>query len=155
YSVLGHPVLDLARSADPSFPDLNEPYAVSLAGRTWLNFSSLFRLMDRWGLPRTLVCQTLGGASTGLLDARFIPHRFLRSLPKLARMACVCVLTDLKAGRHLRRLGVTIDESPTLLDLWNANVEAHRLSVGTNFALIAAASAAAGLRRWLGLGSSV
>ncbi len=63
YSELGHPVLDLARRADPSLPDWKDPYAVSLAGRTWVNFSSLFRLMDRWGLPRTLVCQTLGGAS--------------------------------------------------------------------------------------------
>ena len=97
YSELGHPVLDLARRADPSLPDWNEPYAVSLAGRTWVNFSSLFRLMDRWGLPRTLVCQTLGGASTGPLDARFIPGNFLRSLFRLASMACVCLMTDLRS----------------------------------------------------------
>lgn len=155
YSELGHPVLDLARRADPSLPDWKEPYAVNMAGRTWLNFSSLFRLMDRWGLPRTLVCQTVGGASTGRLDTRFLPRNFLGSLFRLARMACVCVTTDLEAGRQLRRLEEIVDGSRTLLDLWNANVQAHRLSVGTNFTLIAAASSAAGLRRWLGLGSSV
>ena len=155
YSELGHPVLDLARRADPSLPDWNEPYAVSLAGRAWVNYSSLFRLMDRWGLPRTLVSRTLGGASTGPRDSRFILRNFLGSLLNLAGMACVCLMTDLEAGRQLRRLDELLDRSRTLLDLWNANVHAHRLSVGTNFALIAAASAAAGLRRWLGSGSSV
>jgi phosphohistidine swiveling domain-containing protein len=64
-------------------------------------------------------------------------------------------MTDLEASRQLRRLDEAIDRARTVLDLWNANVQAHRLSVGTNFALISAASAAAGLRRRLGLGSSV
>ena len=40
-----------------------EPYAVMLGKRVWLNFSCFYRLMDRWGLPRTFVTEGVGGAS--------------------------------------------------------------------------------------------
>ena len=53
YGEVGNPVLELARRADASVPDWGEAYSISLAGRAWVNFSSLFRLMDHWGLPRT------------------------------------------------------------------------------------------------------
>jgi phosphohistidine swiveling domain-containing protein len=153
YSELGHPVLELARRADPSLPDWNEPYAIRLAGRAWVNFSSLFRLMDRWGLPRTLVCRTLGGESAGSLDHRFLPGAFLRSFPSLVRMAWICLLTDFTASRDLKRLDGTLNSAASLMDLWDANVQTHRLSVRNNFALIAVATTSAGLRRRLGLAS--
>ena len=68
YSEVGHPVHELARLADASVSDWEEAYSISLGGRAWVNFSSLFRLMDHWGLPHTLVSHNLGGNSSGPLD---------------------------------------------------------------------------------------
>ena len=46
-----------------------------------------------------------------------------------------------------------LDSASSLADLWEVNVQAQRLSVRNNFALIAAATAAAAVRRRLGLSS--
>ena len=35
--------------ADPEVGRWDEPYAVALGGRAWLNFSLFHRMMDRWG----------------------------------------------------------------------------------------------------------
>ncbi|MFO0954890.1 MAG: PEP-utilizing enzyme, partial [Isosphaeraceae bacterium] len=156
YSEVGNPVLDLARRADPSLPDWDEPYAVALAGRSWVNFSALFRLMDRWGLPRRLVCRTLGGEGcTGAADDRFDLGRFWRFFPTLVRMGALCVWVDLRAGHELRRLDRSLNAARSLTELWDVNVAAHRLSIGLNFALICAAATASGLRGWLGVGFKV
>jgi phosphohistidine swiveling domain-containing protein len=153
YAEVGNPVLDLARSADPSLPEWDEPYAVHLAGRTWVNFSALFRLLDRWGLPRSLVSRSLGGQTPGPLDDRFLPGPFLRSLGSLAAMTWICLLADLTAARDLRQLGALVDSASSLTDLWDVNVRIQRSSIRNNFALIAIASALASIRRRLGLSS--
>ena len=72
---------------DPVVATWDETYAVELTERAWLNFSAFFRLMDRWGLPRTMVTEGVGGQASGNpRDARMIPGRFLRSLPRLIRL---------------------------------------------------------------------
>jgi phosphohistidine swiveling domain-containing protein len=153
YAEVGNPVLELARRADPSLPDWDEHYAVCLAGRAWVNFSALFRLMDRWGLPRSLVSRSLGGQAPGPLDERFLPGPFVRALGSLAAMACLCLLADLRAPRDLRRLGALVDSAPSLLELWDANVRIQRASIRQSSALIAIASTLASIRRRLGLSS--
>lgn len=154
YSAVGHPALGLARCTDTSLLDWEEPYSITLAGRAWVNFSSLFRLMDHWGLPRTLVSQNLGRSSTGLLDGRFLPGPFLRSIPALIKMAVICLLTASRAGRDLRRLDDALGSARSLSELWGVNVLVHQLSIRDNFALIAVASTASRLRRWLGVQST-
>jgi phosphohistidine swiveling domain-containing protein len=155
YRELGNPVLELARRADTGLPEWKDSYAIKLAGRSWVNFSSLFRLMDRWGLPRNLVCRTLGGASANESDDGFLRMPFVRSLPTLVKMAWICLETDFAAGKELRRLDESIAEARSLLELWKVNVDTHRVSVRTNFALIAIATTASGLRRRFGLPSKL
>ncbi len=153
YADVGHPVHEFARRADRRLPDWNEPYTIELAGRVWVNFSSLFRLMDRWGLPRSLVWRSLGGAPSGPVDDRFLPGPFLRSLPALVKIAWNCLASDLVIGRDLHRVDKVLDAAHCLADLWDVNVRVHQLSIRHNFALIAVSSAASGLRRWLGIAS--
>jgi phosphohistidine swiveling domain-containing protein len=153
YADLGNPVLDLARRADPALPEWNEPYAIILTGRIWVNFSSLFRLMDRWGLPRSLISRTLGGACSDSGDGRFLPWAFLRSFPSLVRMGWICLMSERTLGRDLLHLDGALDSARSLMDLWNVNVLATQLLIRGNFALLAAASTSSAVRRLFGLGS--
>ncbi len=151
---LGNPVLDVARRADPHVPGSDEPYVVELGERPWLNYSALFRLMDYWGVPRSVVCRGLGGAGTGPGDGRFAHGRFWWTFPSKFRMGLVCLQTDLAASRGLQRLDTAIAGAHTLPALSRACVQAHVLSVQENFVLITMATVLAGLRRWLGMNAA-
>jgi pimeloyl-ACP methyl ester carboxylesterase/phosphohistidine swiveling domain-containing protein len=61
-----------------------EPFTVTAAGRACINADFYAALMDRWGLPRSLVSRAIGGA---LPHRAWRPDRLLRSLPALARLA--------------------------------------------------------------------
>ncbi|MBX6313201.1 MAG: hypothetical protein IRY99_09845 [Isosphaeraceae bacterium] len=151
YVEMGNPVLRVVALADPVPAAWDEPYAIAVAERAWVNFSALFRLMDHWGLPRTWVIEALGGAAGGPLDGRYLPGRLLRKLPRLLLMAWACLATAGLIGRRLRRLDAEIAAARTLLDLQRVSVQAIDLLIQTNFALIAVIAVVRRLRRRLGL----
>jgi hypothetical protein len=137
--------------ADPVIGTWDEAYAVELAGRAWLNVSFWYRWMDHFGLPRTVVTEGVGGHAERPADARPIPLRFLRSIPRLLwfQWCCLRVLPGL--GRAFRRLDRVIDSARTLADLHRATVEGLRLALYGNFAINPLYSAVNRVRRALRL----
>jgi pimeloyl-ACP methyl ester carboxylesterase/phosphohistidine swiveling domain-containing protein len=61
-----------------------EPFSVVVGGRSYLNADLFAALMDRWGLPRRRVAQTIGGR---LPAAPVRIDRALRAMPALLRQA--------------------------------------------------------------------
>ena len=136
-------------TVEPSVRVWQEPYAVLLGERAWLNFSCFYRLMDRWGLPRSFVTEGVGGASDNPLDAKLMPARVIRALPALLRLqwASFAALRDVKAG--FIRLDAQIAGANDLPSLMNANVAAMQLALRTNFALAGLLSGVGRMRRIL------
>ncbi|HMB05216.1 MAG TPA: PEP-utilizing enzyme [Isosphaeraceae bacterium] len=151
---IGRKVMRFYEEVDPAIAAWEEPYSVELGERSWLNFSAFFRLMDRWGLPRTMVTEGIGGEATGPLDGRIIPGRFLRSLPTLFRAGVASFATLARMRRGLHELDTDIDRARTLLDLQRVNARAFEFSVRTNFALLNILSVAGKLRKQFGLGQA-
>jgi phosphohistidine swiveling domain-containing protein len=150
---VGRPILGYLETIEPAVAAWDEPYAVELAERAWLNFSPLFRLMDHWGLPRTMVTEGLGGEAGGPDDARFRLGRFLRKFPTMVLMALINLreMSEARIGRGLRVLDAEIGAARSLRDLQRANVRAMEFSIRTNFAIMQVLSVASRWRRWLGL----
>lgn len=148
---VGRPVMKFFEAIDPPTAAWEESYAIELADRAWLNFSVFFRLMDRWGLPRTMVTDGVGGDAEGPADGRFIPRRLLASIPTLARLGWACAATLATIGRGLRTLDAALDRAETLLEIQRVNVRALEFSVRTNFAIMSLLSAVGRVRKWLGL----
>jgi phosphohistidine swiveling domain-containing protein len=150
---LGHPILEAFGGAEPILRTWDEPYAVELAERAWLNLSVYLRLMDHWGLPRTLVTEVLGGdVPSSVPDRKLLIGRFLRSLPAMARMAWAAYATIARIGRGLRAVDTELAAARSLRDLYQVNVRAFAFSIQTNFALMIVLAVAARLRRSLGMG---
>jgi pyruvate,water dikinase len=145
------PVMRFFEAIDPATAAWEESYAIELGERAWLNFSAFFRLMDRWGLPRTMVTEGVGGEAGGPADARIIPGRFLRSVPTFARLAARSLATIARIRLGLRDLDGALDRAATLLDIYRANVRALEFSVQTNFAIMTMLSGMTKIRKWLGL----
>jgi phosphohistidine swiveling domain-containing protein len=150
---VGRPILGYLETIEPAAAAWDEPYAVELAARAWLNFSPLFRLMDHWGLPRTLVTEGLGGDASGPDDARFRRGRFLRKLPTMALMGLLNFreMSEARVGRGLRILDAELGAARSLRDLQRVNVRAMEFSIRTNFAIMQVLSVASRWRRALGL----
>lgn len=149
---VGRTAIDYFTQVEAEVATWNEPYAVELAERVWLNFCPFFRLMDLWGLPRTMVTEGVGGQSHGPLDGHLIFGRFFRKFPRIVQMALVNLATIAAAGRGLRALDAELNAARTLLDLQRANVRALAFSIRTNFAIVMVLSVASRLRRALGMG---
>jgi phosphohistidine swiveling domain-containing protein len=150
--------LSFPARADPVIGTWGEAYAVELAGRAWLNVSFWYRWMDHFGLPRTVVTEGVGGHAERPADARPIPLRLLRSIPRLLwfQWCCLRVLPGLR--RAFRRLDLVIDSAGSLADLHRATVEGLRLALYGNFAINPLYSAVNRVRRALhlpGAGRSV
>jgi pyruvate,water dikinase len=148
---VGRPVMRFFEAIDPPTAAWEEAYAIELAGRAWLNFSAFFRLMDRWGLPRTMVTDGVGGDAEGPADGRWIPRRLVASIPTLARLGWACATTLATIGRGLRTLEAELDRATSLLEIQRVNVRALEFSVRTNFAIMSLLSALTRVRKWLGL----
>jgi phosphohistidine swiveling domain-containing protein len=151
YADVGDPIFRLVARADPSVAAWEDCYAVDLAERAWMNLSPLFRLADHWGLPRRMITENFRRPPPGPLDGRFLPGRFLRSLPAMARMAALDVVAMLTMRRRLRRLDTELDAARSLLDLQRVHVRAFDFSVRTNWAIMSALAVVAKVRRALGL----
>jgi pyruvate,water dikinase len=120
-----------------------------------MNFSVFFRLMDRWGLPRTFVTEGVGGGESAKneipADRQVLPARFLRRAPRLVRLQINSLMTMAGARRELERLDARIAAAATLADLHRVNTEALGLAIRTNFAINGVLSGVARLRRLLRL----
>ena len=81
----GRGVLAFFAAADPEVARWGEEYAVELGERAWMNFSFFFRLMDRWGLPRTFVTEGVGGGEGGAKGSRRTGRSFPRASSAMRR----------------------------------------------------------------------
>ena len=139
---------------DPEIARWDEPYAVELAERAWLNLSAFFRMLDRWGMPRSMVTEGFGGSADGPLDARAMPLRTLRALPALIRKGLREGIGLFTIGRSLRRIGATIDGARTLAELYDATVHSLGIAVRSALPIGSAQLVASRVRRPLGLASA-
>jgi pyruvate,water dikinase len=147
----GKDVLSFFAAADPAVARWGEAYAVDLGERAWMNFSVFFRLMDRWGLPRTFVTEGVGGGLNRPADRQVLPGRFLRNAPRLVRLQLRSLMEMAGARRELKRLDERIAAASTLADLHRVNTEALGLAIRTNFAINGVLSGIARVRRFLRL----
>ena len=147
----GEHAIDFFAEIDPVVGSWNEPYAVALGGRAWLNVTAFYRLMDRWGLPRTFVTEGIGGALGSPEDGRFDVGRMLRASPRLLRLQLKNLATVAGAGGKLRELDAALVRSRSLTDLFDVSVQGLALALRTNFAINGALTGIARVRRSLGL----
>ena len=150
----GRDVLSFFAAADPAVAEWGEVYAVGLGERAWMNFSFFFRLMDRWGLPRTFVTEGVGGgAADGSkpADRQVLPARFLRRAPRLILLQLRSLAAIVRSRRELDRLGRRIAKATTLTELHRVNVDALTFAIRTNFAINGILSGMVRVRRFLRL----
>jgi hypothetical protein len=149
---VGKTMMGFFAKIDPVVATWDEPYAIELGERAWLNMSGIFRLLDHWGMPRTLVTEGFGGAiADGPADARPIPRRLLLNLGTLARKGLRDIVAILGIGRCFRRVDAEIDAAKSLADLYRATVRALEIAVPTALATGSILSVVSRLRRPLGL----
>ncbi len=148
---VARPVMGFFERVDPEVATWEEPYAVELGERAWMNFSAFFRLMDHWGLPRSMVTRGVGGEVAGPLDDKLDLGRVARKLPTLIRKAAGDYAAMFAIREGLRRLDADLASARTLPDLWDVNAGALAFSIRTNFAIMSVLSLAVRLRTALGL----
>jgi phosphohistidine swiveling domain-containing protein len=137
------------------FPEMrgwDEPYAVEVGGRAWLNFSLFFRLMDRCGLPRAMVNEGVGGTNGGPADERVLPGPFLRSIPRLVHLQLHSLREVLRARRVLDAFGRRVAAASTLPELHDALTAGMLLALRTNYGIGGMLSGAQKVRRFLRIG---
>jgi phosphohistidine swiveling domain-containing protein len=149
FAEAGPMALRQAWRADPAVEAWGEPFAIECAGRAWINLGVFFRMTDRWGLPRRMVTDAIGGPAERPEDARFLPGRLLRRLPTLARVALADYATAFRTGRELRALDAHLARARSLPDLQRATVRGVDLIIRTNIALVEICSVASRIRKWL------
>ncbi len=148
---VARPVMGAFEAVDPAIAAWEEPYAVELGERAWLNLSAFFRMMDRWGFPRSMVTRGVGGEGGGLPGDRLRPGRLLRMAPVLIRKGIGDHATLFAIGSHFRRLDARLDAAGTLAELWEANVWGLELSIRSNMAIMSLLMVASTVRSKLGL----
>ena len=139
--------LSFPAQADRAIRGWGEAYAVEAGERAWLNVSFWYRWMDRFGLPRTLVTEGVGGHADGPADARILPGRFLASIPRLMWFQWCCLRTLPGLARAFRRFDRSIEKAQGLAGLHAATAEGLTLALRGNFAINAALSGVSRLRR--------
>ncbi len=142
----GADALEYFAEIDGEVRTWNETYAVTAAGRAWLNFAFFFRLMDRWGLPRAFVTDGVGGDPGPPADRRPVLARLLRRSPRLLALQVKNLRTMTRAGRELERLDLAIAEARGLKGLFEATVLGLSIALRTNFAINGALTGAAQVR---------
>lgn len=134
----GQDALDFFADCDPAARRWEEPYLVSAAGRVWVNLTVFLRLMDRWGLPRTLVSEVFGGESENPEDSKQESEtdrqRLLFASPTLIRLHIHSLREALKIKRKLAALDSEIEAAQTLPELYEANIAAIQLAIRSQFA---------------------
>jgi len=141
--------LDVYTAVDPGVAAWEEPYAVALAERAWMNFSFFFRLMDHWGLPRTLVTRGIGGADGGPADHQVAWGKALANAPRFAFMTGYNLWTVWRGPRQLAALDAEIAATEGLEELYDLNVQAMYIGLRTTFTINGLLSGISMLRRFL------
>jgi pyruvate,water dikinase len=147
----GREVLAFFAAADPEVAEWEEAYAIGLGERAWMNFSFFFRLMDRWGLPRTFLTEGVGGEGGGPADRRLLFSRFVRKSPLLVRLQLRNLATIARADRELIEIDRHIAAASNLADLHRITMEGLALALRTNFAIGGALTGVSRVRRFLGI----
>lgn len=150
-AAVGRPVMQSLEALEPEVARWNETYCAELGGRVWLNLSMFFRLMDHWGLPRSMVTECVGGQSAGPDDDQFVPRRFVRKLPTMAYAGVASCYHMLQIPRGLQKLDAELRAAHGLQDLQRLTVRALQFSVETNIAILLVLSVTARMRKRLGL----
>jgi phosphohistidine swiveling domain-containing protein len=148
---VGRTVMSYFAAVEPAVAEWDEPYAIELGERAWMNFSVFFRLMDHWGLPRTMVTDGVGGEAHGSHDRDFDMPRLIRKLPTMTRMAIKNLLMVGRIGRGLTALDAALADARDLPQLESVNAQALDFSIRTNFAIVQVLSVLSRFRRALGL----
>ncbi len=147
----GADALKFFAAADPEVATWNEAYAVELAGRAWMNVGFFFRLMDRWGMPRTMVLDGVGGKAECAADARWFPKRLMRSFPKILRLQWSSVRTIAETRRGFQEMDRRLAISNQIEALFETHVALMAFALRTNFAINGALVALIRIRRRLGI----
>jgi pyruvate,water dikinase len=135
--------------ADPAVRDWREPYAVVVAERAWMNFSFFFRLMDHWGLPRTMVTEGVGGSAENAEDGRADLPRMIRSSPALLRLQWRSFRVIAEIPRLLDDLRADLESRQSLPELHGWCVKALQTALRVNFAINGPLSGLTRVRRFL------
>jgi pyruvate,water dikinase len=136
-------------AVEPAVRGWEEPYAIELAERAWMNLSLWARVTDHFGLPRTMATRGVGGHQGGPADERVILGRLLRGLPRLLRGQWLGWKQVRDAERRLSRLDRQIEQAADLAALHRATAVGLGLAVNTNFAIAGLCTGLAGVRRLL------
>ena len=81
-SSAGEDLFDFYRGLDPSLA--KQPFLVETSGMPWINLSALLGMMVHWGLPTSLVAQSVGAVDVYKVGFRW--WRFLTKIPVFLRM---------------------------------------------------------------------
>jgi pyruvate,water dikinase len=127
------------------------PYAVELGEQAWMNFAAFFRLMDHWGMPRSMVTEGVGGMHEGPLDGKILKRRVLQKLGIMLKKPFFDLRGVARINSEFRRLDRELDRSKTLVQLYETNVQALEFSIRSNFAIMSMLSVVSRLRRSLGI----
>ncbi|MEO0649705.1 MAG: PEP-utilizing enzyme, partial [Planctomycetota bacterium] len=149
--VSGTRALDYFARIDPVVRTWNDRYAIVVAERPWLNFSFFFRLMDRWGLPRTFVTEGVGGEPEGPLDGRASLGRMVRHAPRLVALQVKNLRTVLRSRTAVEGFASAVEAARDLRGLFDATVHGLDVALTTNFALNGALTGLERVRRALGI----
>ncbi|MBV9852590.1 MAG: hypothetical protein JO250_23250 [Armatimonadetes bacterium] len=145
----GPQVVAFFAQAEPAVRGWDETYSVVLAERAWINFSFFFRLMDGWGAPRAWITEGVGGEAGGPADARFLPWRLARALPRLARLQRISLRAARDADRALEEVAARIEAAQGMEGLFAATVAALVTAIQTNFAIGSVLSGVVQIRKAL------
>ncbi|MEO1695918.1 MAG: PEP-utilizing enzyme [Planctomycetota bacterium] len=125
---------------DPEVGRWRGQYAESHHGRAWLSFSFFFRLMDHWGLPRSMVTDGVGGTVEGRAARRPNLLRMARKSPRLVRLQLQNVGAMRRIDDELARIEEATRDARTLADWYDATVVGLDVALRTNFAINGALS---------------
>jgi rifampicin phosphotransferase len=134
---LASAILEAARdvsflaAVDPVITDWDESLVIELGGRLWNNLSLMFRASDRFGLPRRLVPDVLGGTVNRPADNRLLLGRFLASVPQFVRSLRHAIPRYWHAERELGRLDEAIESAVGLTELFDITVLGLRQLIAT------------------------
>ncbi len=130
----GQDALHFFADCDPAVHRWDEPYVMSAAGRVWSNTSVFLRMLDRWGVPRSLVTEAFGGDSPGIEDCKTDRRRLLFAAPTLFRLQIQSLRETWSMRKKLAALDTEVGAAQTLLELYEANVSAMQLAIRSQFA---------------------
>lgn len=125
---------------DPEVRKWGGQYAESHHGRAWLSFSFFFRLMDHWGLPRSMVTDGVGGSVEGRAARRPNLLRMALKSPRLVRLQLQNVGAMRRVDAELARFDAALESARSLEDWYDATVLGLDVALRTNFAINGALS---------------